>query len=127
MSNLTTYKRVMLDGKEKLLKLDYNSVSDLEEYYNKGFHAILSEEQIGFRLVRAFYWAALKWKEPGLTMDKVGYWLNKEIQETDKNIGDLMAPVMDALKKSRLLGTPEKDETIEGEYEDLEENENPNE
>jgi O-phosphoseryl-tRNA(Cys) synthetase len=128
MGNLKTYKKVELNGKEYLLKFDYNSQCDLEEIFGKGIAAILNEEQIGFRLVRAFYWAGLKWKEKGITLDRVGNMLGKEIQENDKNIMELMEPVMDALKKSKLLGTAKDEDEEEAETEQEEkEDENPNE
>lgn len=126
MANLTAYKKVELDGKEYLLKFDYNAACDLEEYFGKGIAAILHEEQVGFRLVRGFYWAGLKWKQHGLTLDQVGKMLGKELQENGKDIGELMKPVMEALKKSKLLGSKaaeddENDEETDGETE------NPNE
>ncbi|AGK52034.1 hypothetical protein [Bacillus sp. 1NLA3E] len=109
MSNLKTYVEVHFGGKQRLLKYDVNSACDLEDHFGKGVPAILNEEQIGFRLCRGFYWAGLKWKEHGLTIQRVGLMLNKEIQEEGKTIMDMMEPVMDALKKSRLLNAP-KDE-----------------
>jgi hypothetical protein len=131
-NNLKTYKEVTLNGKEHLLKFDYNAVCDLEEIYNKGIAGILKEEQIGFRLVKTFYWAGLKWKNPGLTLDRVGNMLGKEIQDNGKNVMDLMGPVMEALKKSRLLGANKNtDDGFEDETDqdgnEQEENENPNE
>lgn len=125
MANLAAYKAVELDGKEYLLKFDYNSACDLEDIFGKGVAAILTEEQIGFRLVRAFYWAGLKWKMHGLTIDNVGRMLGKEIQENDKSIMDLMEPVMDALKKSKLLGSKENENTLDAEYTEIEDGENP--
>lgn len=121
MANLTTYVTVDLDGKEYLLKFDYNSACDLEEMFGKGIAAILHEEQIGFRLVRGFYWAGLKWKKHGLTLDETGKMLGKELQENGKNIAELMKPVMDALKKSKLLGTGKDDEQDDEEEENEEE------
>jgi hypothetical protein len=124
--NLKAYVEVHFGGKDRLLKFDVNAACDLEDYFGKGVPAILHEEQIGFRLCRAFYWAGLKWKEPGLTIQRVGMMLNKEIQEEGKTIMDMMEPVMDALKKSRLLNAPkdEFDEAESGENEDSEENPN---
>lgn len=133
-NNLKSFKEVTLNGNEHILKFDYNAVSDLEEIYNKGIAGILKEEQIGFRLVRTFYWAGLKWKIPGLTLERVGTMLGKEIQENGKDVMSLMEPVMSALKASRLLGSNKKvndglvDETQEEQDEtEQEENENPNE
>jgi hypothetical protein len=124
--NLKTYVEVNIGGKERLLKYDVNSACDLEDYFGKGVPAILHEEQIGFRLVRGFYWAGLKWKEPGLTIQRVGVMVNKEIQEEGKSIMQLMEPIMDALKKSKLLDAPkdEFDEPEAGETENSEENPN---
>lgn len=127
MTNLTTYKKVELDGKEYLLKFDYNSACDLEEIFGRGIAGILKEEQIGFKLIRAFYWAGLKWKLHGLTIDNVGRMLGKEIQENGKSITDLMGPVMDALKKSKLLGSNTDEDVLNAEFEEVEtsEGENP--
>jgi hypothetical protein len=124
MTNLTTYKKVELNGEERLLKFDYNSTCDLEDIYGKGIAAILTEEQIGFKLVRAFYWAGLKWKMHGLTVEKVGQMLGKEIQENGKNVMELMEPVMDALKKSKLLSNG-NEKAIDAEYEELPEGDEP--
>lgn len=126
MSNLKVYKKVELDGKEHLIKFDYNAACDLEEIFNKGITAILTEEQIGFKLIRAFYWAGLKWKLHGLTIDNVGRMLGKELQENGKSIADLMAPVMEALKESKLLGSNTEDNALEAEYEELEQSEGEN-
>lgn len=128
MSNLVTYTKVELDGKEYLLKYDYNAACDLEEIFGKGIAGILREEQIGFKLVRAFYWAGLKWKAPGLTIERVGNLLGKEIQENGKTITDLMEPVMEALRKSKLLGGKKDDFSDDlDEAEQSEDTENPNE
>jgi hypothetical protein len=108
-SNLVSYVEVNIGGKDRLLKYDYNSACDLEELYGKGIAGILQEEQIGFKLVRAFYWAGLKWKEPGLTIVRVGNMLGEEIKENGKSVMELFEPCMDALKKSKLLGS-NKDE-----------------
>lgn len=130
MNNLATYKKIELDGKEYLIKFDYNGVCDLEALFGKGIASILTEEQVGFNLVRAFYWAGLKWKMHGLTIDNVGRMLGKEIQQNGKNITDLMAPVMDALKQSGLLGSnSEENDALEAEFEELntqEDTNNPN-
>lgn len=119
INNLMVYEVVELNGKEYKLKFDYNATCDLEDIFGKGVAVILSEEQIGFRMVRAFYWAGLKWKDKGITLDRVGNMLGKEIQENGKSIMDLMPPVMNALKKSGLLGNAPKDE-----FADDDENEN---
>lgn len=117
-NNLKAFKEVTLNGEVVLLKFDFNAVCDLEDYYNKGIAGILNEEQIGLKLVRAFYWAGLKWKHKTLTIEVMGRMLNKHIQETGDNVMDLMEPAMDALKASRLLGTNKKGEFDEDDNED---------
>lgn len=127
MANLTSYKKVTLDGKEHLVKFDYNAACDLEDMFGKGIAGILTEEQVGFKLVRAFYWAGLKWKLHGLTIEKVGQMLGKEIQEHGSNVGELMEPIMEALKESKLLGSKADVDEDDEETEAIEEeNENPN-
>lgn len=127
MDNLTTYTKVELAGKEYLLKYDFNASCDIEDVYGKGVYAVLNEEQVGFKLARTFYWAGLKWKYPGLTLQVVGSMLGKEIQDNGKNIAELMGPVMNALKKSKLLGgnKTEGEVSIE-DFEVKEDGENPN-
>lgn len=120
---LKTYVEVDFGGKERLLKFDVNSACDLEEHFGKGVTAILQEEQMGFRLCRGFYWAGLKWKEPGLTLQRVGLMLNKEVQDNEKSIVELMEPVLKALKKSRLLSPPKNSEEFEEEELELNEDE----
>jgi hypothetical protein len=101
---ISSYVNVTINGEEEQIRFDFNAACDLEELYGKGIAGILTEEQIGFSLVRAFYWAGLKWKKKGLTIQQVGQMLGKDIQENGKKLDELMGPVMDALKKSKLLG-----------------------
>lgn len=109
------YIEVELAGKTRLLRIDYNAVCEIEEKFGKGVHAVLSSEQIGLRALRIFYWAALKWKDPGLTLDRVGQMLHKEITENGANLSTLFEPVMNALKQSKILGNAEEEaESEEG-------------
>lgn len=102
--SLKKYVSVELGGKEKLLRFDYNSVSDLEQYYGKGIAAILTEEQFGFNTARVFYCFGLRWKDPAITIQRVGMLLGEEI-DNGSTLDKLLAPVMEALKLSKLLGT----------------------
>ncbi|MFK7695407.1 hypothetical protein [Paenibacillus sp. HJGM_3] len=97
------YVEVELGGSTRQLRFDFNAICDIEEKFGKGVAAIFSEEQIGFNLVRLFYWAGLKWRDRGLTVERVGQMLYKEI-EAGQNLNDLLQPIMKALKQSRVLG-----------------------
>jgi hypothetical protein len=123
MTTLNKFVKVEIGGEEKLLKYDFNATCDLEEMFNKGIAGILNEEQVGFRLVRGFYWAGLKWKDKGLTLDRVGAMLNKEIQENGKDLMQLMEPAFKALQLSGLIGSAKNEND---ENEDTTGEENPN-
>lgn len=126
---ITAYKKVTLNEKEYTLRFDFNSMVIVEEYFGKGVVGVLNEEQIGFRMLRGFYYAGLKWQIHGLTVDKVGKLLGHEIQVNGKSILDLMNPVMDLLQESKLLGIKkeENEDSVDLEIsENVEEDQNPN-
>lgn len=105
MSALTGYEEVTLCGKKYMLKYNLNIVCDMEEYFQKGIAAVLTEDQVGLRLVRAFYYYGLKWQFHDITFEKVGSLLGKELRENpEANFASLLQPAMSALKKSRVLG-----------------------
>ena len=102
------YVEIELDGKTRLLRFDFNTVSELEERLGKGIIGVLTKEQVGFNMTRALYWAGLKWKDRGLTIERTGQMLQKEV-EKGKSLNDLMEPVVNALMKSGLLGKVDED------------------
>lgn len=104
------YIEIELAGKTRLLRFDYNAVCDIEEKYGKGIGAILNTEQVGLRVLRVFYWAALKWKDQGLTLDRVGQMLQTEIAENGSDVKTLFEPVLKALKQSKVLGEVKDEE-----------------
>ena len=101
--SLKKYVEVEFGGKTKLLRFDYNSVSDLEAFYGKGISAILTEEQLGFNSLRTFYTFGLRWKEPGLTPQRMGNLLGEAIEDGE-TFESLLKPIMKALNLSKLLG-----------------------
>jgi hypothetical protein len=54
-NSLKRYVEVELDGKMKLVKFDFNAVSEVEEYFGKGIMAIFKEDQVGFNTIRILY------------------------------------------------------------------------
>lgn len=111
------YLEIELDGKTRLLRFDFNAVSELEERLGRGIIAVLTKEQIGFNMTRTLYWVGLKWKDRGLTVERTGQMLQKEV-ENGKSLDNLMEPVVNALMKSGLLGKVEDGEDTEEDEED---------
>lgn len=103
------YVEIELDGKTRLLRFNFNTVSELEERLGKGIIAVLTQDQIGFNLTRTLYWAGLKWKDRGLTIERTGQMLQKEVEEKGASLETLMEPVVNALMKSGLLGKVDED------------------
>lgn len=105
---MSMYTEVTFGGQVKQLRFDFNSVADLEEKFGKGIAVIVSEEQVGFRALRLFYWAGLKHKDPGLTVERVGQLLQKKISDEGETVDSLFTPIMQALEKSGLLKTKQQ-------------------
>jgi hypothetical protein len=98
------YVEVTINGEQKLLKFDFNAVSDVEEAFGKGIGFIFNEENVGFNVLRTFFWAGLKWKDPGMTIQRTGLLLGEAIESGEHTIESLMKAVITALQKSKLLG-----------------------
>lgn len=105
---------VELGGKERQLRFDFNAVADLEDHFGKGIASVMSEEQVGFRTIRALYWAGLKWRNHRLTVEKVGEWLQDEL-EAGSSFESLLNPIIEAMKAGGLLGTTEEEVSKEDE------------
>lgn len=97
------YVEVELGGSTRRMRFDFNSIIDLEEYFGKGISAIMTDEQIGFRVMRAMYWAGLKSYHRRLNIEQVGKWIQSEI-DNGKGIEELFTPIEKALKASGILG-----------------------
>lgn len=113
------YIDVEFNGQNKPLRFDINAIADIEEYFGKGISKIFSEDQVGFSTVRAFYWAGLKWKDRGLTIERAGTLVQTKIKDGE-TIETLMVPVLKAMQLSGLLGNQE---IVDAEFLELEEGE----
>jgi hypothetical protein len=116
MSQFKVYETIQFEGKEVLLKFDYNAVADIEERFDKGISAIFDEEQIGFRTLRIFYTYGLRETVKGINERRVGNELGRMMKEEGKDLADLLEPIMNALKKSGVLGSGDSSE--DGEKQD---------
>lgn len=99
------FVEVTIGGKDRKLKFDAMAIYQIEEKFGMGIGAILSEVQVGFRVLVLFYWAGLKHEEPGLTIERVAKMLTKKITDEEEDVESLFTPVMQALEKSKLLKT----------------------
>src|SRR5690606_28276148 len=97
------FVNVDLGGRERQLRFDFNAVADLEEHFGKGIASVMSEEQVGFRTIRAMYWAGMKWRNPRLTVEKAGEWLQEEL-ENGTSLEALLEPIIKARQVAVLTG-----------------------
>jgi hypothetical protein len=116
------YVEIIVGDDVKYLRFDLNAIADIEDHFDAGIMEIMSERRIGFSTLRALYWAGLKWKEKGLTIDRAGGIVQAMIQE-GQDFKSLMEPVSKAIQLSGLF-KPKKKEVIEnGEGESQDEDE----
>lgn len=106
-----------IDGEQKIFRLDFNAIADLEALLGKGIGALMSEENLGFNVIRAFYWAGLKSKEKGFTVQRAGSFVQRELAG-GREMEDLMVPVTEALIASGFVDRKEVEEVDEEEEED---------
>lgn len=98
-----------MDGEEKVFRLDFNAVADLEALLGKGIGALMTEENLGFNVIRAFYWAGLKAKDRGMTVQRAGNFVQRELVN-GRDMEDLMIPVTEALIASGITSRKEIEE-----------------
>lgn len=97
-----TFKKIKLNGEEYVLKFDFNAISELEEYYKKGIHAVVSEETMGFNTVRNIFWAGMLWKNPTIKPLHVGKLLEDDMETNDDfDFEKMMETAIEALYDSK--------------------------
>lgn len=104
-----------MDGKQKVMKLDFNAIADLEALLGMGIGSLVSDQNVGFNIIRGFYWAGLKFKDRGLTVERAGNFVQSEING-GRSFEDLMVPVTEAMIASGIIDKAQ----IEDEEEDEE-------
>jgi hypothetical protein len=102
-----------LFDKPRRLRFDVNALSDLEEAMGTGIVTLLQEENLGFRAMRNFLWAGLKWEDRGLTKERVGNMMTKYLEE-DGDLASLMSVVSRAIAASGLFRAPREGEGEKG-------------
>lgn len=101
--------RIDLGGKERELKYDFNALADFEDLMGMGVSAAFQGGQVGIRTIRALFWAGLRHKEKGLTLERVGKMLTKEL-EKGTSMEDLMGYIEKAMEASGMKPKPEDEE-----------------
>lgn len=96
-------------GKVRRLRYDFNAISELEERLNVTIGQLMAPgHQSGFREIRGFLWAGLKWENRALTPEKIGELIQQHI-----NAGGELSLLMDkatqALQASGLFGVPKEE------------------
>lgn len=115
------YHRVTLD-KERRLRFDFNALADVEAVLGAGVGHIFKEENMGFNSLRALYWAALKWEDKGLTLDRTGKILQKVISEDIADMSQLGEYLTEAMYAGGIIKRKPEGEESEEDNDD-EENE----
>lgn len=95
-----------MDGEEKTFRLDFNAIADLEALLGKGIASLISDENVGFNIIRGFYWAGLKFKDKGMTVQRAGNFVQSELNK-GRSIEDLMIPVTEAMIASGIVDRAE--------------------
>lgn len=106
------YTEVLLGGKPKRLRYDFNALADLEDRAGVGIGVLLSEQRVGLNTLRLLLWAGLKHEDRSLTPEKVGDTLQL-LMENGMDLSLPMDRVRLALERSGLMGKVE-DEGDEG-------------
>ena len=103
---------VRLNNQDMELKFNVNEVCALEEKSGKGIMALLSEQNIGFNVIRLLIWAGLRHKQQNLIIETVGNWLQSAI-ENGETLNNLTEQATKALTESGILGKVENSEVGE--------------
>src|SRR5699024_9395438 len=83
-------------GEEKMFRLDFNAIADLEALLGMGVGHLINEKNIGFNIIRGFYWAGLKFKDKGMTVQRAGNFIQSELNG-GRGFEELMEPVTEAM------------------------------
>ena len=95
---------IELGGKNRVIRYDYNALSDLEQAGGASISSLFSDQDnLGFNFIRLIIWAGLKHAEPGLTVQRAGGFIQRYIDEGG-DLGILTKTFLEALQKSSAFG-----------------------
>ena len=88
---------VELGGKTRNIRYNFNALCDVEEATGKPITEIS-----GISSIRVLLWAGLRWEDKGLTMQRVGMWIEEYLQN-DGQIEDLANAATLAINGSGIM------------------------
>ena len=87
---------VTIGGRERVVRFRTNQIAQLEDLTGKGIMKLMSDENIGIKLLRDALFVGLLHDERKLTPTKVGNWLDGY----DGDLAELITTVFEALAES---------------------------
>ena len=93
---------IEIDGKLRRITFSYNAVADAEKEADMGFASMMSEDRIGFHVLRILLWAGMKAHDPGLTVQRTGMLIDSYLGN-DGTLDDLMKVVFEAVQESKMF------------------------
>ena len=93
---------IEIDGKLRRITFSYNAVADAEKEADMGFASMMSENRIGFHVLRILLWAGMKAHEPGLTVQRTGMLIDSYLGN-DGTLDKLMETIMKAVQESKMF------------------------
>lgn len=100
---MSNYVEVELGGKNRKIKYGYNAIADLEVKAGMSLNSIVSDEQMGFNSIRLLLWAGLKGEDRGLTLDRVGMFI-EGYMEDGGDLAEIAKLCIEALQKTKMFG-----------------------
>lgn len=101
-------------GRQRNLKYDINAIADIEREMKVGINEIMSNERMGFDVLRVMLWAGLKHEDQSLSPYKVGNHIQKFIVDNKSNLMEALEKfqdsVIEGLKASELFGDIDEEE-----------------
>ena len=96
------------DGSDRMLAFDMNAIAELELLLGDRPILEILNERAGFNFIRHLLCVGLKWQDPTLTPQKVGDLIQDHVVEKGLGLEVVIAPALEALEKSGVMGTPKK-------------------
>lgn len=95
-------------GKPRNLKFDINAIANVERELKTGLNSIMGE-RMGLDVLRVMLWAGLKHEDQSLTVEKIGNWIQKYIEDNKTNLliamDEFQNSILEALKASGMINT----------------------
>lgn len=63
------------------LKYDFNAICEIEEKAGVGIPTLVSQNKLGMFPLRVLIWGGLKWRDQGITIDRVGNLIGEYISD----------------------------------------------